>query len=191
MPVADLAEDRQVLLGRVDHAAGVADRLDHDRRDRRRVLHVDHSPDDRCAGDAAVGILLAERAAVARGREHVQEARGERLVDGLRDFSPDADSAASVEPCHDWYRLMILYLPGEPVSLWYCRASLMAASTTSDPPHWNLTVERSPGASSASMLASCTASGLVPCIGGENVRTSSCFLIASMTRRLLWPTETT
>ena len=64
---------------------------------------------------------------------------------------------------------MILYLPGEPVSLWYCRASLIAASTTSAPPHWNLTVDRSPGASSASRLASCTACGLVPCIGGEKV----------------------
>ena len=40
---------------------------------------------------------------------------------------------------------MILYLPGEPVSLWYWRASLIAASMTSAPPHSNLTVERSPG----------------------------------------------
>ena len=41
MPVADLAEDRQVLLGRVDHAAGVADRLDQDGGDGRGVLHLD------------------------------------------------------------------------------------------------------------------------------------------------------
>ena len=85
----------------------------------------------------------------------------------FRDFSPEADSEPSVEPCHDWYRLMILYLPGDPLSLWYCRASLIAASVTSDPPHWNLTGDRSPGASSASRLASWTATGFVPCIGGE------------------------
>ena len=41
VPVADLAQDRQVLLGRVDDAAGVADRLDHDRGHRGRVLHLD------------------------------------------------------------------------------------------------------------------------------------------------------
>ena len=41
VPVADLAEDRQVLFGRVDHAAGVADRLDQDGRHRRRVFHLD------------------------------------------------------------------------------------------------------------------------------------------------------
>ncbi len=49
----------------------------------------------------------------------------------------------------------------------------MAASVTSEPPHWNLTADRSPGASSASMLASCTATGLVPCIGGEKCSVSS------------------
>ena len=40
---------------------------------------------------------------------------------------------------------MILYLPGEPVSLWYCRASLIAASMTSAPPHSNLTVDEIAG----------------------------------------------
>ena len=40
---------------------------------------------------------------------------------------------------------MILYLPGLPVSRWYCRASLMAASVTSEPPHWNLTARQVAG----------------------------------------------
>ena len=98
VPVADLAEDRQVLLGRVDHAAGVADRLDHDRRHGRRVFHLDHVLDDRRAGDAAVGVGLAERAAVAGRREDVQEARGQRLVDRLarlRAPRPRASPASS------------------------------------------------------------------------------------------------
>ncbi len=80
---------------------------------------------------------------------------------------------------------MILYLPGDPFSRWYWRASLMAASVTSDPPVWNFTVERSPGASSARRLASCTATGFVPCIGGEKCSVSSWRRIASITRRLL------
>src|SRR5436853_419374 len=69
---------------------------------------------------------------------------------------------------------MILYLPGFPVSRWYCRASLMAASVTSEPADSNLTVLRSPGAISAIRLASCTATGLLPCIGGEKCSTSNC-----------------
>src|SRR5262249_51461793 len=109
----------------------------------------------------------------------------------LRDLSPEAESEPMVEPCQDMYRLMILYLPGWPVSLWYCRASLMAASVTSEPPHWYFTVERSPGASSASRFASCTATGLEPCMGGEKWSVSSWRCKASMTRRLLCPTETT
>ena len=74
--------------GRVDHPAGVADRLDHDRRDGGRVLHLDHLLDDRRAGDAAFGIALAERAAVTGRREDVQEARGHRLVDRLPRLQP-------------------------------------------------------------------------------------------------------
>ena len=85
---------------------------------------------------------------------------------------------------------MILYRPGLPVSRWYCRASLIAASVTSLPPVWNFTASRSPGATSASKLASWTATGLVPCIGGEKQSVSSCLRIASITRRLSWPTET-
>src|SRR5207249_6380920 len=92
----------------------------------------------------------------------------------LRDFRPDADSEASVEPCQERYRLMTLYFPGDPVSRLYWRASLMAASVTSEPPHWNFTVERSPGANSASRLASWTAIGFVPCIGGEKCSVSIC-----------------
>src|SRR5262249_39622396 len=80
---------------------------------------------------------------------------------------------------------MTLYLPGLPVSLWYWRASLMAASVTSEPPHWNLTADRSPGASSARSVASCTASGLVPCIGGEKQRVSSWARRASRARRVV------
>ena len=41
------------------------------------------SLDERRAGDAAVGVALAERAAVAGRREDVEEARGQRLVDRL------------------------------------------------------------------------------------------------------------
>src|SRR5947209_20269820 len=36
---------------------------------------------------------------------------------------------------------MTLYLPGAPVSRWYWRASLMAASVTSAPPHSNFTAQ--------------------------------------------------
>ena len=39
--------------------------------------------DDRRAGDAAIGVGLAERASIARRREDVEEARGHRLVDRL------------------------------------------------------------------------------------------------------------
>src|SRR6185437_15917158 len=61
----------------------------------------------------------------------------------------------------------------------------MAASVTSEPPHWNLTADRSPGANSANRFANCTATGLVPCIGGEKCSVSSCLWIASIMRRLL------
>src|SRR4029078_3110011 len=101
-----------------------------------------------------------------------------------------AAGAPVVEPGNERYRLMTLYLPGLPVSRWYWRASLMAASVTSDPADSNLTVFRSPGATSAIMLASCTATGLVPCMGGEKCSVANCFLIASRTRRLLCPTDT-
>src|SRR5207302_8277230 len=109
----------------------------------------------------------------------------------LRPLRPEADSDPIVEPCHDRYRLMTLYLPGLPLRRWYWRASLIAASVTSEPPHWNLTADRSPGVSSASRFANCTATGLVPCMGGEKCSVSSCVRIASMTRRLLCPTEAT
>src|SRR5207249_5573722 len=91
----------------------------------------------------------------------------------FRDFKPEADNEPKVDPCQERYRPIILYFPGDPVSLWYCRASLMAASVTSEPPHWNFTVDKSPGAKSARRLASCTATGFVPCITGEKAKVSS------------------
>ena len=92
--VADLAQDRQVLRRRVDDAAGVADRLDHDRRHGGRVFHLDHLLDDRGAGDAAIGIALAERAAITGRREDVQEAGRQRLVDRLARLQPRGRQAA-------------------------------------------------------------------------------------------------
>ena len=44
MPVADFAEDRQILLRRVDHAAGMADRLDQDGRHGRGIFHARSHP---------------------------------------------------------------------------------------------------------------------------------------------------
>src|SRR6516225_9386852 len=46
------------------------------------------------------------------------------------------------------------------------------------------------GAMSAIRFASCTATGLLPCMGGEKCSTSSCLRIASITWRLLCPTDT-
>ena len=83
MPVADLAEDRQVLFRRIDHAAGMADRLDHNGRHGRRIFHADHVLDDGRAGDSAVGVRLAERAPIAGRWKDVNETRGHRLVDRL------------------------------------------------------------------------------------------------------------
>ncbi len=54
----------------------------------RGVLHLDDVADDRGAGDAAVGIALAERASVARRREDVEEARRHRLVHRLARLQP-------------------------------------------------------------------------------------------------------
>ena len=48
---------------------------------------------------------------------------------------------------------------GEPVSLWYWRASLSAASTASEPPLVKKTRLRSPGASEAMRAASSIAGG--------------------------------
>ena len=66
VPVADLPQDRQVLVGRVDHAAGVPDRLDHDRGDRVGVFHLDDLLDDRGAGDAAVGVATCRTGSGSR-----------------------------------------------------------------------------------------------------------------------------
>ncbi len=54
---------------------------------------------------------------------------------------------------------MILYLPGEPVSLWYWRDIFQADSTASEPPDVKNTRLRSPGASPAMRAASSTATG--------------------------------
>ncbi len=54
---------------------------------------------------------------------------------------------------------MILYLPDEPVSLWYWRAIFHADSTASEPPEVKKTRLRSPGASAAMREASSIATG--------------------------------
>ena len=116
-------------------------------------------------------------------------ANGSRMLRRL--VRPDADRDPMVEPCQDWYREMILYLVGFPDSRWYWRAMVMAASVASDPPLRNFTASRSPGATATSRLASSRARGLLPCMVGEKCKTSICLRMASMTRRLECPTETT
>ena len=102
MAVADLAKNRQILFGRVDHAAGVADRLDQDGRHGRGIFHLDHVAHDRRAGDAAIGVGLAEGAAVACRRKNMKESRCHGLVHRLARFEPRCRERAKVEPCHDW-----------------------------------------------------------------------------------------
>ena len=86
MTVADLAEHRKVFGWRVDQPPGVADRLDHDRGDRLGVFHLDGVVDQRGTSDVARRISLAERAAVTRRRENMQEPWREGFVDGLPPF---------------------------------------------------------------------------------------------------------
>ena len=62
MPVAQLAQLRQILFGRVNDAAGVPDRLDHHGRHRLGTLQVDH---------------------VVHTARHARPSVGERLDDGI------------------------------------------------------------------------------------------------------------
>jgi hypothetical protein len=88
IPIADFAENRQIFLRRVDDAARVSDGLHNDRGHGGGILHFDHVFHNGGASDTAVGILLAEGAAVARRRKDVQEAGRERLVDGPPPLQP-------------------------------------------------------------------------------------------------------
>ena len=127
------------------------------------------SLDDRRAGDAAIGVGLAERAAVAGRRKDVQEARRQRLVDRLARLQSRGRQRTQRRAVPRLVAADDLVLAGRAGQLVILPGQL--DGRLGRPPSrriWNFTVERSPGASSASRLASCTASGLVPCIGGEN-----------------------
>src|SRR3984957_4150505 len=73
--------------------------------------------------------------------------------------SPVTASAPIDVPWYAYSRLSTLYLVGSPVRLQEAFASLHADSTAADPDVVKNTRCRSPGASSASLAASCTAAG--------------------------------
>ncbi len=83
MSIADLPEDRQVFFGRIDHTAGMPNRLDHDRGDGLGVFHLDDLLNQCRAGQLATRVLLTERAPVAGRREDMQEAGSHRFIDRL------------------------------------------------------------------------------------------------------------
>src|SRR5690606_1123147 len=81
MPIAELAQDSQVLRRWIDDAAGMSDRLDHDRCHRLRSFHLDDVADERRAGDVTLRVALPEGAAVTSRRKDVQKSWGQGLVD--------------------------------------------------------------------------------------------------------------
>src|SRR5262249_61128043 len=66
-----------------DGAARGADGLDHDRRNRGGVLHLDDVADEGGTGNATIGIAFAEWTAIAGRREDVGGYGGEGVVGGL------------------------------------------------------------------------------------------------------------
>src|SRR5262249_36859359 len=86
--VAGLPEQRQVLFWRIDDPAGVADRLNDERCHRLGIFHLDHIAYNGRAGDAAIRVTLAERAAVTSRWKHVQESRRQRLIDRFARLEP-------------------------------------------------------------------------------------------------------
>ena len=127
------------------------------------------SPDDRRAGDAAIGVSLAEGAAVACRREDMDKSGCHGLVDRLARLEARGREGAERRAVPRLVAADDLVFSGRAGQLVVLPGQLDRRFDDLGAAALNLTVERSPGASSASRLASWTACGLVPCIGGENV----------------------